>query len=203
MRNKLPEKIANLIPLIEDGLLELFEINKEQIKSLNEYIDAISLDVIPSTYQEFFAISFRQDKDYINQNDYTPDISLRYSPADWEYYSIFNYRSCNSPKFEKAANTIFKLFEELYHSVEEYDEIQQDINHLILIAAAEALLKPSVNEKLKECGMITAPKLMNRPDGYSFEYLVTDIDCTFNFNYCEFVIANRMINAVSEKFNLI
>lgn len=202
MESKLPQKIAQLIPVIEEGLLDLFEIHKKDINSLSESVDAISFDIIPSTYQEYFAISFRQDKDYVDQDSFIEDISLRYSPADWKYYNFLDYRKSSSAKFKNAAATVFGVFKEPYESVEEYDEIQMDINHLIFIAAAEALLKPSIAQKLKECGIGTAPILSSSPDGYSFEYLVTDEDRTFNFNYCEHIIANRMTNEIANKLNL-
>ncbi len=202
MKIKLPHKISQLIPIIEDGILDLFEIHKDEIKSLNEYIDAVSLDIIPSTYQEYFAISFRQDKDYVNQETFVTDNDLRYSPADWEYYSIFDYNNCKSTKFTSAAKTVFKLFQEFYKEGDDYDGKQGDINHLIFLAAAEGLLKPAVAKKMQECNIIPAPVLIDAPDGYSFEYLVLDMDKIFNFNYCEHIIANRMSKAVAEKLNL-
>ncbi|WP_345027308.1 hypothetical protein [Flavivirga jejuensis] len=201
MEKLLPEKVAQIIPMLENALVDLFELHKNELAPMEYDISGISFDLIPSAYQTYSAISFRQDKDHKDSDTYVDDESLRYSPADWEYYSIFEHSNCKSVKFKEASEFVFKLFEELYESVEDYNGLQQDINHLILTAAATALLKPSVAAKLKECGILNAPTLDAEPD-FCFEYIVKDEDRPFNFNYCEYVMATRATNQVINKLKL-
>lgn len=201
MKTELPPKIAQLIPLVEAALIDLFEQHKDELAPMEYDINGISFDLIPSAYQTYSAISLRQEADYQDMETYEVDESMRYSPADWEYYSIFESKSCKSVKFREASEFVFKLFEELYESVEEYDGIQQDINHLILTAAAEALLQPSVAAKLAECGVLNAPTLDTEPE-YAFEYIVMDEDRPFSFNFCDFVLAGRKTAEVTQKLSL-
>lgn len=195
MKNLLPEKITQIIPMYESALLELFELHKYEIIPLNEFdelyssVNGISYDIIP--HERFSAISFRKTGDYKVSG--VANLDLQYSPADWEHYTFFEYDTSKSQKFREVSEYIFQLYEELYakNDDDEYHSIQQDINHLIFLAIAEAVLQPSVTNKLSEY-LTLAPTLIDEPDGYSFEYMVTDMDKSFNFNYCELIIADRM-----------
>ena len=63
--------------------------------------------------------------------------------------------------------------------------------HIILLAAAEALLDEQVGHLLHECGLHETVKRDDVPWG-GFEYVVLDEDKAFKANYCEFVLANRV-----------
>jgi isopentenyldiphosphate isomerase len=60
------------------------------------------------------------------------------------------------------------------------------------MAGAEALLHPNVARLLNEFG-IDAPELTDTFVSSPFEYIVTDSDETVKSNYCDIVLANRVI----------
>jgi len=198
MRDLLPQKISQIIPMYEQALLELFTLHKDELiklAKLDDWVDGISFEMIPNAYQNYSAISFRQGNDYKNYE------SLKYSPADWVHYSLLDYKTSKSEKFKEVSEFIFQLYEEIENKTEKYDKLQMDINHLIFIAVAEAVLQPTVAEKLREFGF-HASVITNTPDSYTFEYIVSDADKHFNFNYCDLIVANRMTNEVLKKLKI-
>lgn len=195
----LPSKINVLIPAIAESILDLLEVYRDDILNIKEGIDAIALELIPSENQEFFALSFRQEKDY--KQDGVPDENLRLSSPDWEHYSVFEYKNSRSKLFEDTANKIFGLFKELYTEGEEYNGKQQDINHLILLAATEALLDPRIAEKLRSME-IWADAVEGSELPYTFEYIIMDVDRPYFFNYAELVASNRLISEAKQRLNL-
>lgn len=64
-----------------------------------------------------------------------------------------------------------------------------DRAHLIFLAGAEALLRPTVAEFLRELG-IAAPVMTDPLAPHDFEYIIADPDATVVANYCDIVIAN-------------
>lgn len=196
MPHYIAKKIAQIAPMLEEALVDLFELHRDEITAL-ETIDGISFDIIPSAYQTYAAISFRQQSDYLSMDPYNEDRALMYSPGDWEYYSLLEYRTCKSEKFSEAAKAIFRLYEEIYEEVGEYDGIQQDINHLLYSAIAEGAMQRAVAAKLQECG-VDAPIIDDRFQ-YGFDYMVTDTDSPVAFNYCDLIVANRMTKMVDKK----
>jgi len=199
MAGTLTNKIKQIVPMLEEALVDLFEQHKAELAVL-EPINGISFDIIPSAYQTYSAISFRKESDYLSFDPFNEDRAIIYSPADWEYYSLLEYSTCNSERFREASSFIFQLFEDIYEAAGEYDGIQQHINHLLYSAIAEAGLQPSVAKKLNECGL-SIPLITNSFE-YGFEYMVTDMDSPVLFNYCDLVIANRMTTLVTEKLKL-
>ncbi len=199
MANPLADKIKQIVPMLEEALVDLFEQHKYELAGLGR-INGISFDIIPSAYQTYSAISFRKQSDYLSMDPFNEDRALMYSPGDWEHYSLLEYSTCKSEKFREASGFIFRLFEDIYEAAGEYDGIQQDINHLLYSVIAEAGLQPSVAQKLNECGL-SVPIVTNGFE-YGFEYMVTDMDSPIYFNYCDMVVANRMTAVVAEKLKL-
>ena len=195
--------ISELVPLIEDALIDLFEVYKEDIKAVSEDINGISFDLIPSTYCEYSAISFRQESDYLTMDPYNHDEAMELSPADWDLYSMLEYRTCKSEKFKNVSKQIFEMFSSIYEANdrEDYNGIQQDINFLLLSAAAKALLSPMVTKKLRECGLDTAPVVKSSLSRATY-YRVTDQDLGNHFNFCEFITARKKTKSVTKKLNL-
>ncbi|AWH84707.1 hypothetical protein HYN59_06045 [Flavobacterium album] len=182
--------------MLEEALVDLFELHRDELVALDT-VDGISFDIIPSAYQTYAAISFRQQSDYLSMDPYNEDRALMYSPGDWEYYSLLEYRTCRSEKFREAAKYIFRIFEEIYEEVGEYDGIQQDINHLLYSSIAEGAMQRSVAAKLQECG-VDAPIIEYRFQ-YGFDYMVMDVDSPTLFNYCDLVVADRMTKMADKK----
>jgi hypothetical protein len=204
MNDLLPEKIAQIIPMYEQAMLELFDLHKEELTKLSksdDWVDGISYDIIPSTYQTYSGVSFRTRSDYKDSETGVPNLSLKNSPGDWKYYDILEYRTSKSEKFKQVSEYIFQLFEDIYNRSEDYDAKQGDINHLIYLAVAEAVLQPSLALKLRELGF-RASVVTDYPDTYTFDYMVTDVDETFRFNFCDLVVANRMTKAVIKKLKI-
>ena len=183
--------------MLEEALTDLFEQHKDELMEL-EWINGISFDIIPS--DSYAAISFRKQSDYLTMDPFSEDRTLMYSPGDWEFYSIFEYSTCKSEKFRKVSQFIFGLYMEIYESSGEYDGVQQDINHLLYMAIAEAGVQPSVAQKLNEYGL-GVPVITERFE-HGFEYMVTDMDSPVYFNFCDLVVANRMTETIAEKLKL-
>ena len=197
MAGELPPKIKQIVPMLEEALTDLFEQHKDELMEL-KWINGISFDIIPS--DNYAAISFRKQTDYLTMDPFNEDRALMYSAGDWEFYSLLEYSTCKSDKFREASQFIFDLFMEIYESSGEYDGVQQDINHLLYLAIAEAGLQPSVAQKLNEHGL-GVPVITDHFE-YGFEYMVTDMDSPVYFNFCDAIVANRMTAAVAEKLKL-
>lgn len=185
----LPEALAKVADDLEDALLELFELHKDEIEEIAESVDGISYDILP--HERYAAISFRTTED-----------EEKYSPADWENYSLLEYRNGKSPKFKAFSNRLFQLFFEIQASSDDFEDIEARINDLLLTAIAKAVLRPSIAEKLRDCGISNAPVLTDTFDT-TVEYIVSVSEYGEDpFNYCESVLLNPEIKPIDERIRL-
>lgn len=185
----LPETLAKVSDDLEVALLELFELHKNEIAEIAESVDGISYDILP--HERYAAVSFRTAED-----------DEKYSPADWENYSLLEYRNCKSPKFKAFSNRLFQLFFEIQASSDDFEDIETRINDLLLTAIAKAVLRPSVAEKLRDCGILNAPILTDVFDK-TVEYIVSVSEYGEDpFNYCESVLLNTEIEPIDKRIRL-
>jgi len=167
--------------IFEKAILSLLEESIDYINNIERNgrgelpITGVALDTIP--WFEQFAISFRSTSEF-------PCGDFRFNSADWDHYD-FTVRS-NHPDKLSAIKFMCETYED--SSREKIDSA-----HLLFLAGAEAIMSQTVSNKLSELE-IKAPVVNDRPHGYSFEYIVTDPDGSVNGNYCEIVVANRMLN---------
>ena len=173
----LPEALAKVSDDLEDALLELFELHRDEIAEIAGSVDGISYDILP--HERYAAISFRTTED-----------EERYSPADWENYSLLEYSNCKSEKFKVFSKRLFQLFFEIQASSDDFEDIETRINDLLFTAIAKAVLRSPVAEKLRVCGISKAPILTDTFDK-TVEYIVSASEYGEDpFNYCESVISD-------------
>lgn len=185
----LSEALANVSDDLEEALLELFELHKDEIAEIAGSVDGISYDILP--HERYAAISFRTTED-----------EERYSPGDWENYSLLEYRNCKSEKFKVFSKSLFQLFFEIQSSSDDFEDIEARINDLLLTAIAQAVLRPSIAEKLRDCGISNAPILTDTFDK-TVEYIVSVSEYGDDpFNYCESVISNTETQAADKRIRL-
>jgi hypothetical protein len=134
----------------------------------------LSLELYP--WHRYIAMSLRSSSDVMN----------RYSSADWEHFEFISSRESGSEPFRTAAVVVT----ETYDAAGDDLEARKEAAHLIFLAAAEALLEPSVAGALQSMG-IEASVFTDRLDR-GFEFMVFDSDETLKANYCEIVRSNRV-----------
>ncbi|HRB73089.1 MAG TPA: hypothetical protein PK776_14695, partial [Flavobacterium sp.] len=179
----LPEALTKVTDDLEAALLELFEEHKDEIAEIAESVDGISYDILP--HERYAAVSFRTTKD-----------EEKYSPADWEHYSLLEYRNCRSEKFKVVSKRLFQLFFEIQASSDDFEDIEAVINDVLLTAIAKAVLRPSVIEKLSDCG------ISNTSDT-TVEYIVSLSEYgEGSFNYCESVLSDTDTKLADKRIRL-
>ncbi len=142
-------------------------------------LGGLSLDVLP--WWPMVTLSFRTAEDDKRE--------IRYSPADWKGYQFISEVNA-----EKAIAPALDYVDRMYKSVSDDPARCQEINHLIYLAAADALLDPSVAKLLQSCNAkasVIENQLPYREFAW-FEYIVVDVDKVFNLNYCQLICANRV-----------
>lgn len=115
----------------------------------------------------------------------------RYDSADWPHFDFTN--GYQSPTIDAAVS----LVTQIYNRGKEPGNDLRDMAHLTFMAGAEALLHPKVSHLLNEFG-IEAPAISDRFVTSAFQYIVTDADQTVKSNYCDIVLANRVVQRVLE-----
>ncbi len=185
----LPEALSQISNELEEALLEVFELHKDEISEIAALVDGISYDILP--HERYAAISFRTTED-----------EEKYSPADWENYSLIEYRNCDSDKFKAFSRNLFQTFFEIYASSDEFDDNESGINDLLFTAIAKAVLRPSIAEKLRDCGISNAPTISGKFDK-SVEYIVSGSETADDFfNYCEAVISDKSEKPIDKRIRL-
>ncbi|HVW38336.1 MAG TPA: hypothetical protein VHB99_13565 [Pirellulales bacterium] len=173
-----------------EGVLDALNRSKAHFESMQRTakglipVNALALDIYPWHGSASLAVRVHA----------VPSES-RYVIADWPNFDFANQDT--SPVLKKAADLAADCYR---HKPESMELIEAA--HFIFLAAAEALLDPSVAETLQTFG-IDAPKLGDGICGSHFEYLVLDADETCHSNYCEIVRANRTTDRLMEAWNTI
>jgi hypothetical protein len=114
---------------------------------------------------------------------------IRYSPPDWKGYQFIG--GVNS---EKSIAPALDYVDQMSKGVSDDPDRAQEMNHLIYLAAADALLDPSVAKLLQSCNAkasVIENQLPYREFAW-FEYVVVDVDQVFKMNYCQLICANRV-----------
>ena len=115
---------------------------------------------------------------------------------------MLEYRNCRSEKFKVFSKSLFQLFFEIQSSSDDFEDIEARINDLLLTAIAKAVLRPSVAEKLRDCGISNAPILTDTFDT-TVEYIVSVSEYGDDpFNYCESVISNTDTKPADKRIRL-
>jgi hypothetical protein len=139
----------------------------------------LSLDVLP--WWPMVTLSFRTSEDDKSE--------IRYSPPDWKGYQFIG--GVNS---EKSIAPALDYVDQMSKGVSDDPDRAQEMNHLIYLAAADALLDPSVAKLLQSCNAkasVIENQLPYREFAW-FEYVVVDVDQVFKMNYCQLICANRV-----------
>jgi hypothetical protein len=169
--------------VLYSGLLDSLKVNAQAIRSLanaeGSEIDALSYEILP--WHPVVSLSFRSSTDcYVMSHDGDYKINTRYSPPDWKYYQFITGGPLDAVSDYTA---------ELYPL--SGGTLGQEAHHVILLAAAHALLDEKIAALLQEYGLNATIRRDEIPWG-GFEYLVIDEDKAFKANYCEFFLANRV-----------
>lgn len=164
------------------GLIDSLTANADSLRSIAgadaSGINAVSFDILP--WHRFVCLSFRSSADNYVTTDDGFKLDIRYSPADWKYYEFISNGTLDTVR-DYTANA-YPL---------SGGKTGQEALHLILLAAADALLDEQVANLLREYGLDATQRNDEIPWG-GFEYLVLDEDRAFKANYCEFVLATRV-----------
>ena len=163
---------------------EALSANEDRVKEMVESegassMDGVSFDILP--WHDFVCLSFRTNQDEPDQ------IRYRYSPADWKHYEFV------SEPFSATRELVSKMYESPPNGLE-----AAQVAHLIYVAAAEALMAPTVSSALRDCGL-NAPDVMDKPNEANFEYVVIDEDRIVPANYCDVVLASRVTKRLMSK----
>jgi hypothetical protein len=162
--------------VLHRGLIDALTANADAIRLLarNETagINAMSYDLLP--WHRFVGISFRLSSDVspVSGNG-------RYTPANWKHYEFIG---------DGTLDTVREYTGDAYALS---GTRGQEYLHVILLAAAHALLDEQIAGLLQEYGIDACVRRDEIPWG-GFEYLVLDDDKAFKANYCEFILANRV-----------
>jgi hypothetical protein len=165
------------------------------LEHIDSEIDGISLDLVPWSDVEPFALSFRNSEitRRINLAGADAELDARYNSAEWKYFQIVSSLQNKSAPIKKAAKVIHGFYEDAENNRMKLTEAA----HLIFLAGADALLDKTVTKRLEALGFEDLPaKGREFLDGHSFEYVVIDPDGTVAANYCEIVIANRVTERI-------
>ncbi|RZJ70296.1 hypothetical protein [Flavobacterium sp.] len=195
----LPNALIDVSDKLEVALLELFEVHKTEISEIADAVDGISYDILP--HERYAAVSFRTKSDYDEQEIPTYGNLTKYSPADWENYSLLEYRDCESAKFKAFSTWLFQLFFEIYSSSDDFEDKEARINDLLFLAIADAVLRPSIAAKLRGCGLTEAPTI-SEEFSTEIEYIVSASEYGKHFNYCEFLVAERKVKRAAASLRL-
>lgn len=140
-------------------------------------ITGIALELFP--WHASLGLSLRSTSDF-------PLGKSRYDSADWPHFEFTE--GCQSPSIAAAIS----LVTDIYEQGNAPDNDLCEMAHMTFMAGAEAMLHPNVSRVLNEFG-IDAPELTDAFVSSPFEYIVTDVDETLKSNYCDIVLANRVV----------
>ena len=159
------------------ALLTALHEHRDAIRKLHatEAIWAISYYIIP--WQPYISIAFRLS----SESNYPASLVS----ADWKYFDFITDRK------SQALVSARDFAHEAYESVSDDSKRCQDVAHLIYLAAADALLDPSIATLLQSLGINALEIGDALPRGY-FKYIVIDEDKVIKANYCDIVCANRV-----------
>jgi hypothetical protein len=149
-------------------------------------ITGIALDIAP--WHPRFCLGMRDMKEKVEEG-------IKYSIGDWKLYPLNGLANPSAiPASAAAADYIAAAYEAA-------NEQRREVAHLVFLAAAEALLDPTVTQKLLDF-KIDAPYVEDDflPHRF-FEYIVADEDESVAINYCELVVANRITNRLKLEFH--
>lgn len=169
------------VEVLSRGLTTALSANAARIRELHasDPIWMIAFDIIPG--DPYIGIAFRVDSD----GDASPLDS-----ADWQHSHFIEEDS--SPELAAAIAYVHDLHET-------FDpENCADVTHLILLAAAHALLRPDVAATLQSCGL-DMPPVDDALPSKALCYVVRDEDGGIRANYCEIVAANRATRRLLER----
>ena len=141
-------------------------------------IDGIAFDLHPD--HGYIALSLREnDSVYRSQNS-----------ADWAHFEFVSSQEHDFPPLHDALAYIVQAYGPY---AEAATNRATELQHLILLAAADALTAPSVAKLLRSFD-IEAAVWDHRtfPDPGYFDYVVSDANGDVRLNYCELVRANRI-----------
>ena len=162
------------------SLTEALEQQADRIRELEartradgRALNGMSFDVLP--WHPTITVSFRSSAD---------SEQFRYEPGDWQGYALIGPHNAAKP-LAPAMQIVGAAY------VLAGDEVGQESNHLIQLAAADAILDPKVAQLLQECGVRASIITDSIPYGL-FEFVVVDEDRVFRANYCEIVVAMRV-----------
>ncbi|MAG94332.1 MAG: hypothetical protein CMJ48_11350 [Planctomycetaceae bacterium] len=153
------------------------ELESEHRTEWRSGICALSYDILP--WQAFIAI------DFCTASDDYPAVKL--TPADdcWSGYELIGVHNAEE-QLTPAIDYVFNLHQTYPDSRELY--------HLIWMAAADALLDPKIAEVLRSAGLAVDAAADEMPDSSKITHVVTDMDRVFEGNYCEMIVAQRVMS---------
>lgn len=140
-------------------------------------LDGFEFGIFP--WHQSVQLSFRTADERYSEYD-GKQLDIRYSPAAWRHYDLIRHESLdNAGEF---IGTVYPA---------SGGKPGQEALHLILLAAADALLDERVALLLRGLGLNAKVRKEEVPWG-GFEYMVLDEDQAFKANYCEIILANRV-----------
>lgn len=188
MSTSLIEELEGCREAILDAILDSLGERADYISSIERTangripVTGIALELMP--WHGGLGLSLRLSSDF-------PLGKSRYDSADWPHFDFTD--GCVSPSIRAAIT----LVERIYSLGKLSGNDRCDFAHLTFLAGAEALLHPRVASALNEFG-IDAPTLTDSFVTSPFQYIVTDVDETIKSNYCDIVLANRVVKRLLE-----
>jgi hypothetical protein len=162
------------VDVLKRAAIEALTENSDAIRELHqtEPLWALSFDVI--AWQPYVGLAFRLESE--------SGLGASTNSADWKHsHFIEDIRS-------RPLSAAAKYVHDIYQNTKE--DIRQETLHLIILAAAHAILDRRVAQTLQSMG-IEAPEIGDRLEGTYFKYFVMDSDELIRANYCDIVRANR------------
>jgi hypothetical protein len=167
------------------GLIDTLTANVDAVRWLGKdqpfNVDGVAFGIFP--WHQTAGLSFRTSDDKkttVIYDEKEHDLDIRYSPADWKFGHHMT---------DDGLESVGEHLGEVYPMTG--GTPGQEVHHLLLLAAADALLDEGVAHLLQEFGLHAEIRTDQVPWG-GFEYMVFDDDQAFKANYCEIILANRV-----------
>ncbi len=154
-------------------------------------ITGIALDICP--WHEDIGLSLRLHSEYYALGEMRNDMAWRYNSANWAHFGFTD--NFEIPSLSGANRLIAEIYEQGDGDSEDHGIVSpspRDFAHLIFMAGADALLDTDISTILNNLG-IDAPDVDEDFIPGPFDYIVTDPDGSLDANYCDIILANRVM----------
>lgn len=182
---------------IRSSVLEALNQSAEYVRKITQgpdetqVVSGIALDICP--WHESIGLSLRLESEYSALGEMSDDMQLRYNSANWAHFGFTD--NFEIPSLPGANRLIAKIYEQGDGDSEDHDIVSpspRDFAHLIFMAGADALLDTDISTILNNLG-IDAPDVDEDFIPGPFDYIVTDPDGSLDANYCDIILANRVM----------